>query len=153
MGHLCRLLLSDPHEAQEVAQEVFFKLARTYQAPARPVEWGPWLTRVAINACRDRQRSAWWRWGRLRREVIENVEVEDREPTPERTAFSREARGQIWHAFQQLPRRQRQVFVLRHVEGWSTQEVAETLDLTPGSVKRHLFRAVQRLRQALGGRS
>jgi len=40
---------------------------------------------------------------------------------------------------------------LRYVEGWSTAAVAEALGLTAGSVKRHLFRAVRRLRQTLGG--
>ena len=48
-------------------------------------------------------------------------------------------------------RRQQEVFALRHVEGFSTAEVAETLDLSTGSAKRHLFRAVQRLRDALQG--
>ena len=40
--------------------------------------------------------------------------------------------------------------MLRHVEGWSTQEVADALGVETGSVKRHLFRAVRRLRVSLG---
>jgi RNA polymerase sigma factor (sigma-70 family) len=50
-----------------------------------------------------------------------------------------------------LPARQQEVFVLRHVEEWSTDEVARALEITPGSVKRHLFRAIRHLRVALGG--
>jgi len=149
---LCRLLLDDSQEAQDVVQEVFLKLARVSEAPNQPREWGAWLTRVTVNACRDRWRSGWWRWWRLRHEVIEEVDVEDGEPTPERAALSGEVREQVWGAFRQLPRRQREIFVLRHLEGWSTQEVADAVGVTTGSVKRHLFRAVQRLRKALGGR-
>ena len=53
-------------------------------------------------------------------------------------------------AFQRLSARQREVFALRYIEGMSTHEVAGTLDLSEGSVKRHLFRAVKYLRGALG---
>ena len=150
---LCRLLLDDPQEAQEVAQEVFLKLVRTYDSVDRPAEWGPWLTRVALNACRDRQRSAWWRWRRLRGTAIEDVEMVDHQATPEQVALSGEIRERVWHIFRQLPSRQREVFVLRHLEGYSFPEMAEALGLTTGSVKRHLFRAIQRLRKALGGKS
>ena len=147
---LCSLWLDDRQEAQEVAQEVFLKLARRCQAQDRPTEWGAWLTRVTLNACRDRRRSGWWQ---RRSQVIEDVEVVDSEPTPEREAISREERERIWGAFRQLPRRQREVLVLRHLEGWSTEDVALALGVTAGSVKRHLFRAIQRLRKVLGGHS
>ena len=151
--NLCRLLLDDPQEAQEVAQDVFLKLVRSYQAVDRPAEWGPWLTRVAVNACRDRRRSGWWRWWRQRGVAIEDVEVVDREATPEQAALSRETRERIWHGFLQLPSRQREVLVLRYLEGYSFPEMASALGVTTGSVKRHLFRAVQRLRKVLGGES
>ncbi len=49
-----------------------------------------------------------------------------------------------------LPDSQREVFVLRHIEERSTEEVAEVLGLSPGSVKRHLFRAIRGLRESLG---
>jgi RNA polymerase sigma-70 factor (ECF subfamily) len=150
---LCRLLLDDPQEAQDVAQEVFLKLLRAYPLAAAPVQWGPWLLRVAVNACHDRRRAGWWRWWRGRHDPIEGVAVIDPAPTPERMALTAEAREQLWQIFRQLPARQREVVALRYVEGWSTQEVATALAVTTGSVKRHLFRAVRRLRAALGERS
>ncbi len=150
---LCRWLLDDPQESQEVAQEVFVKLLREYRATERRVEWGAWLTRVALNACRDRRRSGWWRWGRAGQQGIADVQGIDTGPTPEGAALAGETRERIWRAFWRLPRRQREVFVLRHLEGCSTEDVAGALGVTTGSVKRHLFRAVQRLREALGGGS
>src|SRR5262249_53977253 len=61
---LTRLLLDDRQEAQDVAQEVFLKLVRAYPGADRSMRWGPWLTKVTVNACRDRRRSGWWRWWR-----------------------------------------------------------------------------------------
>lgn len=149
---LCRLLLADPHEAEEVGQEVFLKLYHAHQGPITPAAWGPWLTRVAVNACRDRRRSAWWRWGRASGELLEDGVTPSHGLTPEEETLNGETRSQIWRGFQRLSPRQREVFVLRHIEGWSTEEVAKTLGLSAGSVKRHLFRAIHQLRAVLGDR-
>lgn len=150
LGRLARLLLRDPEEAQEVVQEVFLKVAGALDRLERPRAWDPWLTRLTINACRDRYRSGWWRLWRRRRARLEAIEVVDPRPTPDREAAGAEARDRLWAAFQRLPARQREVFALRHFEGWSTELIAESLGLSPGSVKTHLFRAVHRLRAALG---
>jgi RNA polymerase sigma-70 factor (ECF subfamily) len=147
---LARLLLDDRQEAQDVAQEVFLKLLRAYPAEDRPMRWGPWLTKVTVNACRDRRRSGWWRWWRAAREPIEDLVVVDLAPTPERAALDAAGRERIGRVFRQLPARQREAVALRYVEGWTTREVAEQLGVTTGSVKRHLFRAIKRLRSALG---
>jgi RNA polymerase sigma-70 factor (ECF subfamily) len=147
---LARLLLDDRQEAQDVAQEVFLKLLRAYPAVDRPMRWGPWLTKVTVNACRDRRRSGWWRWWRGLHEPIEDVAVVDVAPSPERAALDAVGRERIARVFRQLPARQREAVALRYVEGWSTREIADELGVTTGSVKRHLFRAVQRLRAALG---
>ena len=151
----CRLLLTDPHDAEDVAQEVFIKLLRALQTETRAIAWGPWLTRVTVNACRDRRRSGWWRWRRVRRhtDAPDTPSLLDRPsygPTPEEEALSREARGRIWQAFRKLPSRQQEVFALRYMEGWSTEAVANALGLSTGSVKQHLFRAVHRLRAVIG---
>jgi len=152
---LCGLLLADPHEAEDVAQEVFVKLLQALQTETRAMAWEPWLTRVTVNACRDRRRSGWWkRWRAPRHtseaDVSSNLEHLSAGPTPEEEALSREVCWRIWQIFRGLPARQQEVFALRYLEGWSTDAVAETLGLSVGSVKQHLFRAVHRLRAAIG---
>jgi len=149
---LCRLFLGDPDEAEDVGQEVFVKLFRASQRPAQAeMAWGPWLTRVTLHACRDRQRSRWWRrWWRGSDELNEE-RIASAWRTPEGEVVGADQQRRIWRAFERLAPRQREVFVLRHVEGWSTREVADALGLETGSVKRHLFRAVRHLRAALGG--
>jgi RNA polymerase sigma-70 factor (ECF subfamily) len=149
---LCRLLLSDPHEADDVTQEVFLKLFEAHQLGDRAVAWGPWLTRVAVNACHDRRRSGWWKWWREQHQEFVEAQFSARGPTPEQAALSNESRLAVWQSFRQLSARQQEVFVLRQLEGWSTEEVADTLGLSPGSIKRHLYRAVHQMRRALRGR-
>jgi RNA polymerase sigma-70 factor (ECF subfamily) len=153
---LCRLLLADPHEAEDVAQEVFVKLLQASRTETRAMAWEPWLTRVTVNACRDRRRSGWWKWWRAPRHTADDdvASVPDHPspgPTPEEEALSHETCGRVWQAFRELPSRQQEVFTLRYLEGWSTEAVAEALGLSVGSVKQHLFRAVHRLRSVIGG--
>lgn len=84
---------------------------------------------------------------------VEEVPVATADPSPIDRVLNEETRRRIWLAFRTLPDRQREVFVLRYVEDLSTAEVAAALGLRPGCVKRHLFRAVHRLREILGGTS
>ncbi len=149
---LCRLLLADRHEAEEVTQEVFLKVLREYQTPNRnrTIVWKPWLIRVSVNACRDRQRSGWWKWWRSKNESYQEADHLSPNMTPEEMVLSKETQSRIWHAFRKLSKRQQEVFALRRIEGLSTEEVAEMLGVATGSVKRHLFRAVRQLRCVLG---
>jgi len=152
VAQLCRLLLVDRHEAEEVAQEVFLKLVKECQTHSEILSWEAWLTRVTINACRDRRRSAWWKWWRERHAEFHEAEFPSDHLTPEEHILSREQQERIWHLFRALSPRQREVFVLRRLEGLSSEEVAQVLGLTSGSVKRHLFHAIRRLRKGLGDR-
>ena len=148
---LCRLLLGDPEEAGDVVQDVFMKAHEAQMQSNAPGDWTAWLTRVAVNACRDRRRAGWWMRFRRSSDRIEEVPVAAADPSPVDRVLNEETRRRIWLAFRKLPDRQREVFVLRYVEDLPTAEVAAALGLSPGSVKRHLFRAVRRLREILGG--
>lgn len=146
---LCRLLVGDPDDAAELTQEVFLRLYRTLRDGPHAERWDAWLTTVALNACRDHRRSAWWRWLR-RHQVAGELPLADPRPGPEQAAIARQTRERIWRAFRALPARQREVFALRQLEGYSTEETAALLSLATGSVKQHLFRAIRALREALG---
>lgn len=147
---ICRLLLTDPEEAEETAQEIFLKALRFYRSGERPLAWNKWLATVAINACRDRRRSGWWkRWRGHTEEFDEFRDPEHGHHSAEEEASRRETYRLVWTRFRKLSPRQQEVFALRHFEGWSTEEVAEHLNLTQSSVKQHLFRAVHELRKGL----
>jgi RNA polymerase sigma factor (sigma-70 family) len=150
LRRLCELLLGDRQEAEEVVQDVFMKAQEAERRSAAPIDWPAWLTRVTINACRDRRRAGWWMRFRRWSDRIEDRPLPTEDPNPVEAAIGEETRRRIWQAFRRLPTRQREVFVLRYIEEWSTAQVAGALGLSPGSVKRHLFRAIRRLRETLG---
>jgi RNA polymerase sigma-70 factor, ECF subfamily len=147
---LCRVLLVDPDEAADVVQDVFLKLHRARAVETRPMDWGAWLTRVAVNACRDRRRSGWWRRWRERGVALDELALPAMIRTPEDEVIGREEQRRVWERVRRLPARQREVLALRLVEGLATDETAAALGVSPGTVKRHLFRAVHSLRRALG---
>jgi RNA polymerase sigma-70 factor (ECF subfamily) len=70
-------------------------------------------------------------------------------PDPERQAFAGELRALIESAIETLPEHYRSVFVMRDVEGMSTAESAECLDITEETAKTRLHRARMLLRDAL----
>lgn len=147
---LCRLLLKNAAEAEETGQEIFLKMFKQYQAEIWPEDWSAWLTRVTVNACHDRRKSAWWKWWQSSEGEVRLADHPSGERTPEQQMLGREEQTRIWNAFRSLSARQQEVFVLRYLEGWSTDQVAETLAITSGSVKIHLFRAIRSLRRSLG---
>jgi RNA polymerase sigma-70 factor, ECF subfamily len=144
---LCRLMLRENEEAEDVTQEVFIRAFEHLRTSEPPAVMEAWLVRVAVNACRDRQRSGWWKYLRKHADLDEVAPLVAR--SSETEAVTRERETRIWRHLQALKPQQRNVFVLRYIEGWSTAEVAESLGLTEGSVKTHLFRAVRHLREAL----
>jgi RNA polymerase sigma-70 factor (ECF subfamily) len=147
---LCRLLLDDPDEAADVAHDVFLRVDLACRRESPPEDWPAWIAKVTVNACWDRRRSGWWRWWRRAGVEIDGETVPGPASTPEQESIRREQHARVWSALRRLPARQREVFVLRHVEDLPTATVAAALGIASGSVKRHLFRAIRTLRGALG---
>jgi len=153
LQRLCRLLLGDVQEAEDVVQDVFLKAHEAARSGLAPMDWGAWLTRVAVNACHDRRRAGGWMRLRFWSAPVEDVPLAAEGLGPGEIALGAETRRRIWQAFRALPRRQQEVFALRYIEEQSTSQVAAALGLSTGSVKRHLYRAIRHLRGALGDAS
>lgn len=151
---ICYRLLGTRDEADTATQEVFLKAYRALWSggAAQPEEPAAWLTRVAVNTCLDRLRSRRWRFWRMRagqeHEALISARA-DAAPGPERQALAGEIAGRLAAALSRLSERQRSVFVLRHYEDLSLEEVAGVLGLDVGTVKAHLNRALVKLRKEL----
>ena len=145
--------LRNPDDALDAVQETFVK---AYQNAARwdgSSEAVPWLTRIAVNHSIDRYRRA-----RRRRATFEPMGESDHDetkatgaPSPEQRVAGQEIGRRIAGALGRLPERQRAVFVLRHYEEMSLEEIAQSLGMSLGTVKSSLHRAVHRLRERLQG--
>lgn len=130
-------ILGDREEARDVAQEA---LTRAFSRWSRVRGYAPaWVSRVAANLALDR---------------VRRVGVAARAPRPAEAVPSDAAevvalRAELVDGLAALPRRQREVVVLRHLADRSEAEVAELLGCSVGSVKRHGHRGLAALRLAL----
>jgi len=146
--------LRDRDAAENLTQECFL---RAYQNRERfrgeaPVK--TWLMKIAVNLIRDRARNRRIQfWNRTQVFSVDAYEAVDRlvhpERTPEAQALLNEQIKAVWGITDRLPDRQRAVFLLRFVEEMDLAEIAEVLGTTEGTVKKHLFRAVQAIRNGM----
>ena len=152
---LCRRMLDDAEEADSATQDTFLK---AWQALKRPEskeldDPGKWLTRIAVNTCLDRLRSRRWQFWRKRPKPEDEETIlslaSSADPNAEDQIFARQIAERIGRAVARLSLRQRAAFTLRNYEDRSMAEIAEILDLDVGTVKVHLFRATEKLREEL----
>jgi RNA polymerase sigma-70 factor (ECF subfamily) len=153
LGHAARVL-GDRAEAEDVAQEAMLRLWRAaggwrQDGAAEPATW---LYRVVANLCVDRLRKG----GRA--EPLHDPDAAaDAAPGAEARMVDADRMAALDAALAQLPERQRQAVVLRHIEGLSNPEIAEILDVGVEAVesltargKRALAAALARQKEALG---
>jgi RNA polymerase sigma-70 factor (ECF subfamily) len=148
---LCFRLLGERDEADTVTQDVFLKAYRALSPGAAEVaDPARWLTRVAVNACLDRLRSRRWRFWRQRPAPDDEQAIlalaRDRGPSAEDRVFAAEISRRLAVALDGLSPRQRSIFILKHSEDRSLEEIADILKLDVGTVKSHMARALVKLR-------
>lgn len=129
-------IAGDPAAAEDAAAEAFARALVSWRRVAALPYLDAWVLRVTANVAVDM----------VRRRAPE-LTAPDPDPNPEDVVVLRVA---LAAALAALPRRQREVIALRHLVGLREDEVARSLGLSVGSVKRHGHRAMARLRSALG---
>lgn len=146
---LARHLLHGSDEARDVAQDAFLRAFRSLASYRPELSFRSWLLKITVNAARDHQaRRAGWRL----RPLSDVAEVQ----APGNAAADVEDALVLEHVRRlaaELSPREREVFVLRDLEGLETEDVAAVLGLETPTVRRHLARARLRLRELLEGRS
>jgi RNA polymerase sigma-70 factor, ECF subfamily len=148
--------LRDEGEADCAAQESFLRAYQNLGDFREGAAFETWLTRICINWCKDRLKR--------RRLVVYFHQAPPKEdedsaspddvvphpaPSPERRAAGHEIRERLREALDALSPRQRSIFVMKHFEEMSIPEIAESAGLDVGTVKSHLFRASQKMRERL----
>jgi RNA polymerase sigma-70 factor, ECF subfamily len=136
-------------DALDVTQDALFRVHQKIRSWKPTGAFGGWVMRVASNTAIDHSR-------KLQRSRNVIVSVEDRvleqqpaKDSPEFDARVKEIDAKIREKLSVLSPTQSQVFVLRHYEEMSLQEIADALECSVGSVKVHLFRAMRKLRTEL----
>lgn len=141
LTHLCL----DHSRAEEIAQEAFVKLYRAAARYGDRESLAPLLFRIATNHYRSEERRG-RRWSRLLTLVSRS---EPPVESPQKALLEHEVRQKVSEALERLPLPYRATLVLREIEGWSHQQIAEALGCRIGTVKSRIARGRKLLRQML----
>lgn len=135
-----RRRLDCPHNAADMAQDTFMRLltAGSYVAPHEPRAF---LATIARRLLVDRSRRHKLE-AAYREALALCVDQMEQAPSPEQILFAVQALEQLARALEGMRPRVREAFVLRHLEGWSHQEIATHLKVSTKSVQTYLVDAL-----------
>jgi RNA polymerase sigma-70 factor (ECF subfamily) len=152
--------LRDPADAADVTQEVFVKVFRSISGFHGEASLRTWIYRIALHEASNQRR---W-WSRHKRQELtidaplENDEGETfcmadvlagHDASPFERAATAQVQERVVTALRTLPEAFREVVVLREIEGFGYEEIAEMLQVNLGTVKSRLTRGRAALREAL----
>ena len=152
-------LLGNYEDAKDVSQEAFLSASRALARFRGQAQFSTWLFRIVVNECKDTFKQ------RARRPMAVAsvgppeasgeddaalfVDVDDPAAGPRERLAQRELAGRLTDAIGTLPMKQRTAFALHHLNGLAIEEVATVMGCRVGTVKSHLFRAMEHLRVQL----
>jgi RNA polymerase sigma-70 factor (ECF subfamily) len=139
---LAYLLLGDPDDAEDIAQETFLRAWNHLKRfdPTRPLK--PWLLSITANLSRNRRRSA----GRYLAALTRAFRDEPAPASVEEKSTQYMEANDLRKAVQNLNEPDQQVVYLRYFMDLSVAETAEVLQVAEGTVKSRLSRALEKLR-------
>jgi RNA polymerase sigma-70 factor (sigma-E family) len=147
---LAWLLLRDQGAAEDVAQDAFIATYRNWDKMRDEEAAVAYLRRCAVNGARSALRHLMV----VRRETEAEAGRADASgrlssPSSDQAALAHIDGDQLVALLATLPERQREVIVLRYYSDFSEAQIAEALDIAPGSVKTHAYRGLRALRDRM----
>ena len=156
--HLCA---GDTEQARDFTQEAFLRAFAKLGTFRGRSSFYTWFYRIVVNTCRDGRRRVWrWKqrfafWRSAPEDAAtdpstpENHADPDEGADPAAVLTGKELHERLRKAMLSLPRKQRTAFQLKVFHGMTIHEIAQVMNAAEGTVKSHLFRATQHLREAL----
>ncbi|MBK6681919.1 MAG: sigma-70 family RNA polymerase sigma factor [Ignavibacteriales bacterium] len=144
-------------DAKDIYQEVFIRVYRSLPKFEFKSEFSTWLFRIATNVCLTYIE----RTGKHQTvDALESINPDDEESAPalqivsndlnpEQNLRNKELKAGIQKAVEQLTGKQKLVFTMKHFEGYKLREIADITGLNEGTVKRYLFDATIKMKNAL----
>ncbi len=146
--HLARTILHDALAADDVAQETLLKAASRIHQYEPHTNLKAWVYRIGLNEARAHLRRQKARQ-RLQSWFKHEVERDTAVPSPETLTIQNERDQKLWQVVNQLPDKHRLPILLRYSHNLSTLDIAEILQLPPGTVRSRLHYAHQQLHHLL----
>lgn len=147
--HYCH----DPQDAEDLSQEVWLKAYQAIGTFRQESGFYTWIRRITINCFLNRQRSSFFRWRKLAApltgDYVDNAKPALQVPSVEASLNNRILFAKVMRALAQLTPRQRLIFLLKHHEGMTYEEIAATLGCSTGTAKKAVARALTKLREEL----
>lgn len=137
------LTLSDRDIVDDIAQDVFITVYRSLKGFRFESQFTTWLYRVTVNKCKDHLRRK-----SIRRIVLPFRDTQE-DPGYEISPENSDTKEIVRKAISQLPDKMKIPLLLKDIEGFSYQEIAETMQCEIGTVKSRIFRAREALKKIL----
>lgn len=148
-------MVRDQEEARDIVQNAFIKAYQNLGTFRIESSFYTWLYRIAMNLAIDQCRMTRRRRTSSFEETVahrdEDGQILELHHTdnPHKALARKEMQSRIFAAMEELTEEQREVVLLREVEGLSYKEIADSMDIPEGTVMSRLFYARKRLQQAL----
>jgi RNA polymerase sigma-70 factor (ECF subfamily) len=142
MHSLALRFCGNHHDAEDLAQEVFLNAYRAIDRFRGDSSFHTWLRRIMVNSFLSHKRK---KALPVAADVTEGPGFAI--SGSDRTAFNNVMVQQILQRLEEVPARQRLMFVMKHQEGLTCEEIADYFGTSVGTVKKTLFRVVDKLRQ------
>ena len=140
------LYVKDQQLAEDIFQEVFYKVMKNYHKFEHLSSEKTWLIRITINTCKDLLRTSW-----LRR-VTTFGTLEAQNQTQYEQPFDMtqsESNNELYEMIMKLPQRYKEVILLFYYEDFSYDEMAKILNIPKGTVQSRLARGREKLKKMM----
>lgn len=139
---LCTLYLKDRHLAEDALQETYIKVWQKYHTYKNHSNEKTWMTRIAINVCKNYLRTAWFK----RTETVDIIEISHNSGNSYKSV---EDSIDLMHAIQGLKEKYRAVLLLYYYQEFTVKEIAEIMNMKESTVLSLMRRGRNQLKEKL----
>lgn len=141
------VILKSREMAEDVYQETFLRVCRSFSGYRRESSEKTWITSIAVNICRDYMRSSWKKRVVVTEDFLTYASDSDTEDLIEK----RSERKELIDAILKLPDKYREIIHLYYYQEMDVKDIAKVLKIPGGTVKSRLFKARNLLHELMGG--
>ena len=147
-------MCANREDAQDCLQDAMLRIYKALPSFQGKSSFSTWAYRITMNTCLDELRRKKTRQASSLDSLLDmGWSPADEENTPERHSDQAELRRDISRALQTLPEDMRSAVILRDVQGFSYEEIAEILSVNVGTIKSRISRGREKLREILSGQA